>query len=320
MPQTINTNTASLNAQRNLNMSQTAQATAMQRLSSGLRVNSAKDDAAGLAIAERMNSQVRGMNVAIRNANDAISLAQTAEGALGKIGDNLQRMRELALQARNASNSDGDRANLQKEFRQLQLEINRTVEGTTFNGKSLFTGGGAGLEFQIGSGTAISDRIIIEDSTLSGGTAGAASTVGDLITAYDDATDSATRLTATQNIVATITAEWTTGSSGVAIGGSSDIDPEVDIDGSITLIDKSLDIINDIRSTFGAAQNRFEAVIANLMINAENQTAARGRIMDADFAAETASLARAQILQQAGNAMVAQANQLPQQVLNLLQR
>lgn len=320
MPQTINTNTASLNAQRNLNMSQTAQATAMQRLSSGLRVNSAKDDAAGLAIAERMNSQVRGMNVAIRNANDAISLAQTAEGALGKIGDNLQRMRELALQARNASNSDGDRANLQKEFRQLQLEINRTVEGTTFNGKSLFTGGGAGLEFQIGSGTAISDRIIIEDSTLSGGTAGAASTVGDLITAYDDATDSATRLTATQNIVATITAEWTTGSSGVAIGGSADIDPEVDIDGSITLIDKSLDIINDIRSTFGAAQNRFEAVIANLMINAENQTAARGRIMDADFAAETASLARAQILQQAGNAMVAQANQLPQQVLNLLQR
>jgi flagellin len=200
------------------------------------------------------------------------------------------------------------------------LEINRTVEGTTFNGKSLFTGGGAGLEFQIGSGTAISDRIIIEDSTLSGGTAGAASTVGDLITAYDDATDSATRLTATQNIVATITAEWTTGSSGVAIGGSADIDPEVDIDGSITLIDKSLDIINDIRSTFGAAQNRFEAVIANLMINAENQTAARGRIMDADFAAETASLARAQILQQAGNAMVAQANQLPQQVLNLLQR
>lgn len=320
MPQTINTNTASLNAQRNLNMSQTAQATAMQRLSSGLRVNSAKDDAAGLAIAERMNSQVRGMNVAIRNANDAISLAQTAEGALGKIGDNLQRMRELALQARNASNSDGDRANLQKEFRQLQLEINRTVEGTTFNGKSLFTGGGAGLEFQIGSGTAISDRIVIEDSTLSGGTAGAASSVGDLITAYDDATDSASRLTATQNIVATITAEWATGSSGVAIGGSADIDPEVDIDGSITLIDKSLDIINDIRSTFGAAQNRFEAVIANLMINAENQTAARGRIMDADFAAETASLARAQILQQAGNAMVAQANQLPQQVLNLLQR
>jgi flagellin len=320
MPQTINTNTASLNAQRNLNMSQNAQATAMQRLSSGLRVNSAKDDAAGLAIAERMNSQVRGMNVAIRNANDAISLAQTAEGALGKIGDNLQRMRELALQARNASNSDGDRTNLQKEFRQLQLEINRTVEGTTFNGKALFTGGGAGLEFQIGSGTAISDRIVIDDATLSGGTASAASGVADLITAYDSATDATTRLTATQNIVATITAEWTTGSSGVAIGGSTDIDPEVDIDGSITLIDKSLDIINDIRSTFGAAQNRFEAVIANLMINAENQTAARGRIMDADFAAETASLARAQILQQVGNAMVAQANQLPQQVLNLLQR
>ncbi len=318
MPQTINTNIASLNAQRNLNMSQSAQQTAMQRLSSGLRVNSAKDDAAGLAIAERMNSQVRGMNVAIRNANDAISLAQTAEGALGKIGDNLQRMRELALQSRNASNSTGDRANLQKEFRQLQLEITRTVQGTTFNGKSLFTGGGSGLEFQIGSGTAVSDRIVIEDATLTGGTASPASGVADLVTAYDDATDSAARLTATQNIVATITSEWTKDTSGIAIGGSADIDPSIDIDGSITLIDKSLDIVNDIRSTFGAAQNRFDAVISNLMINSENQAAARGRIMDADFAAETANLSRSQILQQAGNAMVAQANQLPQQVLSLL--
>jgi len=318
MPQTINTNIASLNAQRNLNMSQSAQQTAMQRLSSGLRVNSAKDDAAGLAIAERMNSQVRGMNVAIRNANDAISLAQTAEGALGKIGDNLQRMRELALQSRNASNSTGDRANLQKEFRQLQLEITRTVQGTTFNGKSLFTGGGSGLEFQIGSGTAVSDRIVIDDATLTGGTASPASGVADLVTAYDDATDAAGRLTATQNIVATITSEWTKDTSGVAIGGSADVDPAVDIDGSLTLIDKSLDIVNDIRSTFGAAQNRFEAVISNLMINSENQAAARGRIMDADFAAETANLSRSQILQQAGNAMVAQANQLPQQVLSLL--
>ncbi len=318
MPQTINTNIASLNAQRNLNMSQSAQQTAMQRLSSGLRVNSAKDDAAGLAIAERMNSQVRGMNVAIRNANDAISLAQTAEGALGKIGDNLQRMRELALQSRNASNSTGDRANLQKEFRQLQLEITRTVQGTTFNGKSLFTGGGSGLEFQIGSGTAVSDRIVIEDATLTGGTASPASGVADLVTAYDTATDAAGRLAATQNIVATITSEWTKDTSGVAIGGSADVDPAIDIDGSLTLIDKSLDIVNDIRSTFGAAQNRFDAVISNLMINSENQAAARGRIMDADFAAETANLSRSQILQQAGNAMVAQANQLPQQVLSLL--
>jgi len=135
-----------------------------------------------------------------------------------------------------------------------------------------------------------------------------------LVTAYDDATDAAGRLTATQNIVATITSEWTKDTSGVAIGGSADVDPAVDIDGSLTLIDKSLDIVNDIRSTFGAAQNRFEAVISNLMINSENQAAARGRIMDADFAAETANLSRSQILQQAGNAMVAQANQLPQQV------
>lgn len=322
MPQTINTNTASLNAQRNLNMSQNAQSTAMQRLSSGLRVNSAKDDAAGLAIAERMNSQVRGMNVAIRNANDAISLAQTAEGALGKIGDNMQRMRELTLQARNATNSDGDRANLQKEFRQLQLEIDRTIKGTTFNGKSLFTGGGAGLEFQIGTGTSTYDRIVIEDSTLSTGaeTPAAASGVPDLITAYNDATDSATRLEAIQNIFATMTAEFTKDGEGVAIGGYADIDPAVEMDNALILLDKSLDVVNDIRSTFGAAQNRFEAVISNLMINAESQSAARGRIMDADFAAETANLARAQILQQAGTAMVSQANQLPQQVLSLLQR
>ena len=127
MPQTINTNIVSLNAQRNLNGSQSALGVAMQRLSSGLRVNSAKDDAAGLAIAERMNSQVRGMNVAIRNANDGISLAQTAEGALGKMGDMLQRMRELAVQSRNATNSDGDRVNLQREFSELQKEIDRTV-------------------------------------------------------------------------------------------------------------------------------------------------------------------------------------------------
>ena len=141
MPQTINTNIASLNAQRNLNMSQASLATSMQRLSSGLRVNSAKDDAAGLAIAERMNAQVRGMNVAIRNANDGISLSQTAEGALGKVGDSLQRMRELALQARNASNSNSDKDSLDKEFGELAKEIQRVIGGTTFNGKNILAAG-----------------------------------------------------------------------------------------------------------------------------------------------------------------------------------
>lgn len=313
MPQTINTNIISLNAQRNLNASQTSLATSMQRLSSGLRVNSAKDDAAGLAIAERMNSQVRGMNVAIRNANDAISLAQTAEGALGKIGDNLQRMRELAIQSRNATNSNGDRANLQKEFSQLQEEIDRTIKSSSFNSKPLFNNDGAGFEstlsFQVGANATSDDRIEIESVGLTGTAA-----EGSTITTQSDAAD----------VMSTITAS-TTGSgvsTGIAIGGweSTTIDVGDSIDTAIKVIDVALDKINDARATFGAAQNRFEAVIANLQVNVENQAAARGRIMDADFASETANLSRAQILQQAGTAMVSQANQLPQQVLSLLGR
>ena len=161
MAQSINTNTISLNAQRNLNTSQSSLATSMQRLSSGLRVNSAKDDAAGLAIAERMNTQVRGLNVAARNANDGISLAQTAEGALGKIGDMLQRMRELAVQSRNATNSDGDRANLQREFGELQSEMQRIVKSSNFNTKPLFDGSAGTLEFQVGANATADDRIAI---------------------------------------------------------------------------------------------------------------------------------------------------------------
>ena len=286
MPQTINTNIASLNAQRNLNMSQTSLMTSMQRLSSGLRVNSAKDDAAGLAIAERMNAQVRGMNVAIRNANDGISLAQTAEGALGKVGDALQRMRELALQARNATNSDSDKESLNKEYGELAKEIQRVLGGTTFNGKNIL-GGGAGTQtFQVGANVEEFDTIdiVTADMTLAGtittvaGSAGSAPTLG--------------------------------------IGSASSTG---DLQTVVENIDAAIDLVNAERATLGAAQSRFEAVISNLQISAENQSAARGRIMDADFAAETANLSRAQILQQAGNAMVAQANQMPQQVLQLLQ-
>jgi flagellin len=319
MPQTINTNLNSLNAQRNLASSQGSLSVAMQRLSSGLRVNSAKDDAAGLAIAERMSAQVRGMNVAVRNANDAISLTQTAEGALGKIGDNMQRMRELAVQARNATNSDGDKANLQKEFLQLQEEIKRTMEGTKFNGKVLFADEGADLEFQIGADTNAEARITLAGATLTGGTSGEA---GAMITAYDDATDDAGRDAAAINIMATVVdTEWTTGATGIGIAAKDSANGDAttaDIDSAINLLDKAMDIVNDKRAVFGAAQNRFEAVISNLQVNAENQAAARGRIMDADFATETSNLSRSQILQQAGTAMVAQANQLPQQVLSLL--
>ena len=311
MGNSVNTNIVALNAQRNLSTSQSSLAMSMQRLSSGLRVNSARDDAAGLAIAERMSAQVKGMNVAVRNANDGISMAQTAEGALGKIGDNLQRMRELAVQSRNATNSDGDRANLQKEFKQLQQEIDRTVKGTKFNGTALFASGAStSLSFQVGAGTGETDRIDIDGAVLGGGTAGTATVVD------------STATTADADLLATITSNWD-GTNGLAIGGAAsgvatNIASTSQIDDAINVIDKALDTINDKRAAFGASQNRFEAVISNLQTNIENQAAARGRIVDADFATETANLSRSQILQQAGTAMVAQANQLPQQVLSLL--
>jgi flagellin len=277
MPQTINTNIVSLNAQRNLNSSQSALSISMQRLSSGLRVNSAKDDAAGLAIAERMNAQVRGMNVAIRNANDGISMAQTAEGALSKVGDALQRMRELSVQARNSTNSGSDKDSLNKEFKQLSDEIGRVLAGTTFNGQPILASTGT-QTFQVGANTSVNDTINI-------------STVD---------------LTVDASITAVTTALIDSTADASAIGLVMDA------------IDGALNLVNDTRATYGASQSRFDSVISNLQTNVENQSAARSRIMDADFAAETAAMSRAQILQQAGNAMVAQANQLPQQVLQLL--
>ncbi len=271
---TINTNVMSLNAQRNLAQSSMSLSTSMQRLSSGLRVNSAKDDSAGLAIAERMNAQVKGMNVAIRNANDAISLSQTAEGALGKVGDSLQRMRELAVQSANATNSSSDRTNLDAEFQQLNAEVSRVLTGTEFNGSSLLDTA-ATLTFQVGANNVATDQISVTTGDLTAGTGIAAVTAGDI-------TSAANALTAMDNL------------------------------------DTAIDEITSARADFGAAQNRFESVIGNLQVASENQAASRGRIMDADFAVETSNLSRGQILQQAGTAMVAQANQLPQGVLSLL--
>ena len=287
MPQTINTNIASLNAQRNLNSSQSSLATSMQRLSSGLRVNSAKDDAAGLAIAERMNAQARGMSVAMRNANDGISLAQTAEGALGKVADSLQRMRELAIQARNATNADSDKDSLDKEFGELAKEIQRVTAGTTFNGKYIL-GQDASLPqtFQFGPNTTSNDEITVTTPNMSADT------------------------TITQ-----VSGSDTSGAGRAVIDRTADAAAIATV---VANIDTALDTVNSQRATLGATQNRFDAVISNLQVAYENQTAARSRIMDADFAVETSNLSRAQILQQAGNAMVAQANQLPQQVLSLL--
>jgi flagellin len=280
MAQIINTNLMSLNAQRNLSTTSNALATSIQRLSTGLRVNSAKDDAAGLAIAERMNAQVRGMNVAIRNANDGISLAQTAEGAMGKIGENLQRMRELAVQSANDSNGSSDRTALDAEFKQLAEENARVIANTKFNGQELLTGSGGAsgaFAFQVGAGTTSDNQISISTSNL------------------------ATSITtSTQGSTATL---GTTAATAVTAMGA---------------IDAALTAVNSARATMGAAQSRFESVIGNLQIASENQSAARSRIMDADFAAETASLTRAQVLQQAGTAMLSQANSIPNNVLSLL--
>ena len=269
MALTINTNLQSLNSQRALTGSQSSLSTSMARLSSGLRVNSAKDDAAGLAIAERMNAQVKGMNVAIRNANDGISYAQTAEGALGKVGENLQRMRELAVQAANGTNGTVDVGSMGKEYAELKAENQRLIDGTKFNGNKVFNG--AAVNFQVGAGTtAAVDQISVAALTITN-----TLSTGALATNADGVTEMAA-------------------------------------------LDTAIDAVNTARATLGATQNRFEAVVSNLQVASENQSAARSRIMDADFAAETANLSRAQILQQAGTAMLAQANQLPQNVLSLL--
>jgi flagellin len=301
MSMTINTNLVSLNAQRNLGASQSALATSMQRLSSGLRVNTAKDDAAGLAIAERMNAQVRGMNVAIRNANDAISLSQTAEGALGKVGDMLQRMRELAVQSANATNNTSDRTALNNEFAQLQAEISRVASNTTFNGTALLTGS-AGFTFQVGANATTADQISINGVDIIGSGTSTGTDNGALASVI------ATGSTDIANVGAAGSGTTFDGYSGGTKGALD----------AIAKIDMALSQVNTARSTFGAAQNRFESVISGLQVSVESQTAARSRIVDADFAAETANLSRSQILQQAGSAMVAQANQLPQQVLALL--
>jgi flagellin len=291
MAQTINTNVMSLTAQRNLNQSQGTLATSMQRLSSGLRVNSAKDDAAGLAIAERMNTQVRGMNVAIRNANDGISMAQTAEGGMAEIGSMLQRMRELAVQSSNGTNSADDRSNLDAEFQALNSEIGRIAETTQFNGISVLnTTGTAAVAASSGvSAVAAVDATIVFQ-------VGANTSTGNTLSISLQGIE---RLEATSGVAHNITTVSSTTSS-------------------ITAIDSMIDDITSARADFGAVQSRFESAINNLQIGMENQSAARGRIMDADFAVETANMTRSQILQQAGNAMVSQANSSPQSVLQLL--
>ncbi|WP_349335724.1 flagellin [Delftia sp. DS1230] len=385
MAMTINTNVVSINAQRNLGLSGSSLATSMQRLSSGLRVNSAKDDAAGLAISERMSTQVRGLAVASRNANDGISLAQTAEGALGKVGDMLQRMRELAVQSSNATNSKSDREALQSELSQLRDEVDRVAKTTTFNGQKLLEGSFTGGVFQVGanSGDNISVGSLgnvkvdsLGNSSYATGTASSTAisattadvqvsitgklgtvttftavavdanstdkeTVGKVINAINaktadtgvvaylnedgstidfraqadtDGTATGVALTIT-GATATFTAISTTEGKGI---DKVDISTQAGAWEAMQRIDNAIDKVNTARGDLGALQTRFEKAVENIDIQNENISAARSRITDADFAKETANLSRTQILQQAGTAMVAQANQLPQQVLSLL--
>jgi flagellin len=269
----VNTNVFALNSQRALTKSQASMQTSLQRLSSGLRINSAKDDAAGLAISERFTAQIRGLEQASRNANDGISMLQTAEGSLAEVSNSLQRMRELAVQAANGTVSTDDKASLDKEFQALSTEIDRNIDNTKFNGNVLVGNGAAALDFQVGYESGDTISVTFTD-------------VGAL--------------------------------SGMTDIASGDIKSAGSAGSMITAIDTALDKISQQRADFGAAQNRMESVVRNNANIVENQSAARSRVVDADFAVETANLTRTQILQQAGIAMLAQANQLPQTALSLL--
>ncbi|AOF86514.1 hypothetical protein BSY239_3205 [Hydrogenophaga sp. RAC07] len=379
---TINTNVMSMTAQRNLGTTSSSLATSMQRLSSGLRVNSAKDDAAGLAISERMNAQVRGLNVAARNANDGISLAQTAEGALGKVGDMLQRMRELAVQSANASNNTSDRTALQAEVKQLSSEIDRVAKTTSFNGTKLLDGSFANATFQVGAnageGIAIDSIVSANSATLgetslitSVGTitttagANAAIAAGALnikgvalgpiaaatsasertfqvvdainakssdtgvyakavvnaagvATGFESFSDSAIAVADFGNFAAATTGTGAIGAAASSQLNDINVSSFGDSQKALKVIDSAINAVNSSRADLGALQSRFENAVANIQITGENISAARGRIVDADFAKETSNLSRAQILQQAGTAMVAQANQAQQGVLSLL--
>jgi len=278
MAMVINTNIASINSQRRITQTSNALATSMERLSSGLRVNSAKDDAAGLAIANKMTSQIRGMTVATRNANDGISMAQTAEAAMGVMTSTMQRMRDLAVQASNTGAVTGaDKNKLQTEFKQLNDELQRVITNTEFNGKKIINGSlSGGIDFQVGANTAADNQITISVANLSG----------------------------------TLSAVFKVSiGSGTSTGGGLS---------AMVALDAGIQAIDTARSKLGAVQNRFTTTISNLQSSIENQSAARSRIVDTDFAAETASLSRNQILQQAGTAMLTQANSAPRQVLGLL--
>ena len=378
MPQIINTNIASLNAQRNLNASQSDANTALERLSSGLRINSAKDDAAGLAISTRFESQISGLNVAQRNANDGISLAQTTEGALNEVVSNLQRIRELAVQSANATNSQSDREALNAEVQQRIEEISRVSNQTTFNGLKVLDGTFGIASFQVGANSGDTISINLTEGARAGDIGGIAtasalsidfagtnavvagdtlevqvgndplttitftgeeSSISEVVEtinsqldgAFAVATDDGTGIEIkSEKPLSNIAFDNTNGTNAITAGAdtaaivgesleSAGIDTVNGANDAIIRVDSALTTINSIRSELGAIQNRFESTIANLATTSENLSASNNRIRDADFAAESAELARTQVLQQAGLSVLAQANARPQQVLQLLQ-
>jgi len=317
----VNTNVSSLNAQRQLSQSGSNLDTSFQRLSSGLRINGAKDDAAGMQISNRLTGQINGLNQGIRNANDGISLAQTAEGAMDEITGMFQRMRTLAQQASNGSNTDEDRLALQEEIRQLSSEVNRVAEDTTFGGQNLLDGS-YDANFQVGAdavqtigfsmqnvgGTAAINSISANGGFTLSGIAGVASAVTGqrLSTLAEGASDIGGAALTTDTFAASFIA--------TAISVSSQVNAQVTLAG----MDSLIAVVDKKRAELGAVQNRFQSSIRNQANVSENLSAARSRIRDTDFAAETAALTRNQILQQASTSILSQANQRPQVALSLL--
>jgi flagellin len=370
----VNTNILSINSQKNLNKVQSLLSTSMQRLSSGLRINTAKDDAAGIAIASRMTSQIRGLSQAVRNANNAISLAQTMEGGLDEIHNMLQRMRELAVQAADDSNTSTDRSSLNAEFQALKTEIDRIANSTKFNNQNVLNGGFGSSITSLGSNLSAANGI--EDITSNGAAAGTYTLT------VEDGTNSGKKLTLTvgtqsqviddvavptglnsrevnftalgikvtinaqiQNISDNNTFNVTSGSGTFQIGSdnalnntisissvdarvsnlsanlsTADITTLANAQNAIDYVQTAIESVLSYKGTLGAINNRLEYTVANLNNIIENVSAARSRVLDADFALETANMTKAMVLQQAGISVLAQANQSPQQVLALLGR
>lgn len=289
----VNTNTSSLSAQRQLMGSAKSLDTSFQRLSSGLRINSAADDAAGLLISNRLTSQVNGLNQSVRNANDGISLSQTAEGALDETTNMLQRMRTLSIQASNGSNSDKDRAALQQEVSQLSTEINRIASDTTFGGENLLDGTYNGI-FQVGADSNQTISFNLTD--------------GGVNNTIDYAGNGGFTMSGLSSSAATAQVDVATASVSTVANAQSMID----------VLDTMISAVDSKRAELGAIQNRFGSTISNLSNITENVSSARSRVRDADFAEETAKLTSSQILQQASSSILAQANQRPQTALSLL--